>query len=453
MSLSRIFDISRRSLATYQKALDATAHNVANSANTDFTRRRVVLTADTPEYTAGIVWGTGVKMTDIQRLRDSFADNQIRSNTQKSSDSDRQSQMLGQIEKAFSEPTDQGLASAISVFFNSWSALGVNPGSVPLRNNLLNSASLMSNKVKTIHDDLKQLQDTAVKDFDSNVGELNTALGNIQNLNRQIYESKVMGSSSADLEDKRDSLIDQINKIANITVTYDEGGSANVSVGGVLAADRFNSTTFVSSSENGKLSMVIKDAGIGVTLRGGELNALSQIYSSKIPEYQGKLDNIVNTLMSNVNSLHKTGTDISNPTQGGLDFFDGYVQGLLSINSAILSDPRKIAVSSDGTSGNGDVANKIADLMNAKIVDGATFQESYSNLVSQIANEKTAQENIGDASTLAIQQMEQVKSSTSGVSIDEEMTNMIRYQRSYDASAKLIKTADELLQTLIGMIS
>jgi len=91
--------------------------------------------------------------------------------------------------------------------------------------------------------------------------------------------------------------------------------------------------------------------------------------------------------------------------------------------------------------------------MNAKIVDGATFQESYSNLVSQIANEKTAQENIGDASTLAIQQMEQVKSSTSGVSIDEEMTNMIRYQRSYDASAKLIKTADELLQTLIGMIS
>lgn len=452
MSLSRIFDISRRSLATYQKALDATAHNVANASNAGFTRRRVVLSADTPEYNSGIVWGTGVKFVDVQRLRDSFADSQIRANSQKNSDSERQAQLLGQVEKAFNEPTDQGLSTSISEFLNSWGTLAVNPSSIPLRNNLLNSAGLMSAKIKNIHDDLVQIQETAVKDFSSLASTLNTDLKNIQELNKQIYESSVMGSSSADLEDKRDTLIDDISKIVNITITYDSGGSANISVGGILAADRFNYNEFTTKSENGKLEVVTKDGGLSVSLKGGELNALSEVYSKKIPEYQAKLDTIVNTLMTSVNDLHQTGKDLSSPSQSGLRFFDSYEKGQLTISSSITDDPRKIAASSDGTAGNGDIANKIADLLNAKKVDGATFEESYSNLISNIANDISAQQNKQDASELAIQQMEQVKSSTSGVSIDEEMTNMIRFQRSYDASAKLIKTADELLQTLLNMV-
>ena len=246
MSLSRIFDISRRSLATYQRALDSTAHNVANSANADFSRRRVVLTPELPEVNAGIVWGTGVKLVDIQRLRDTFADSQIRSNNQKNSDADKQTQLLGQIERAFNEPTDQGLANSIAGFFNSWSSLAVNPSSIPLRNNLLNSASLMSAKIKDIHDNLVALQGTIQKDFSAITSTVNTSLKNIQELNRQIYESKVMGSSSADLEDQRDLLIDDLSKMVNITVSYDSGGSANISVGGILAADRFNYTEFTT---------------------------------------------------------------------------------------------------------------------------------------------------------------------------------------------------------------
>ena len=90
--------------------------------------------------------------------------------------------------------------------------------------------------------------------------------------------------------------------------------------------------------------------------------------------------------------------------------------------------------------------------MTAKKIDGTTYEESYSNLVSSIANEIKVQENSTEASNLAIQQMQEIKSSVSGVSMDEEMTNMIRYQRSYAASAKLITTADQLLQTLLNMV-
>ncbi len=452
MSLSRIFDISRRSLATYQKALDSTAHNVANAANTDFSRRRVVLSADTPEMNAGLVFGTGVRLVDIQRLRDTFADNQIRANNQKNSDSDRQAVLLGQVEQVFNEPTDQGLASYISGFFNSWSQLAVNPASVPLRNNLLNSANLMSAKIYNLHSDLEQVRETAVKDFSSLTSTLNTNLKDIELLNRQIYESKVMGSSSADLEDKRDVLINEISKIVNINLTYDPGGSAVISVGGILAVDRFYHTEFTSTMDDEKLQLFSTDANLPASVKSGELNALNEIYSNKIPGYQAKLDTIVTAIMNSVNEIHQKGYDTSSPVQGGLRFFDNYENGKLNISDRILSDPRRIAASLDGTGGNGDIANQIADLMNEKKIDGTTFQESYSNLVSVIANEKTTQENIQESSSLAIQQMETVKSSTSGVSIDEEMTNMIRYQRSYDASAKLIKAADEILQTLLNMV-
>jgi flagellar hook-associated protein 1 len=176
------------------------------------------------------------------------------------------------------------------------------------------------------------------------------------------------------------------------------------------------------------------------------------MYTTKIPSYQAKLDTVVNSIMNSVNEIHQTGFDNSSPVQGGLKFFDNYQGGQLNISERIIADPRRIAASGDGTLGNGDIATQIADLMNAKKIDGATFQESYSNLISYIANEKTTQANISEASDLAIQQMQTVKSSTSGVSIDEEMTNMIRYQRSYDASAKMIKVADEILQTLLNMV-
>ena len=319
MSLSRIFDISRRSLATYQKALDVTAHNVANSSNSNFSKTRINLSADTPEINAGFVWGTGVKIDDIQRMRDTFADNQIRANYQKNSDSNRQAQLLGQVEKSFNEPTDQGLASSIAGFFDSWTQLAVNPSSIPLRNNLLNSADLMTSKLRNIHDDFEQIKETTVKDFSTITATLNSDLKDIQVLNQKIYESKVMGSSSSDLEDKRDVLIDDISKIANISVTYDSGGSATISVGGILAVDRSTATQFKAKVDDNNLELYSQNANLSVSLKSGELNALSEVYTKKIPSYQAKLDTIATSIMTSVNELHQKGTDISNPSQGGAE--------------------------------------------------------------------------------------------------------------------------------------
>lgn len=211
---------------------------------------------------AGLVFGTGVRFVDIQRLRDTFADNQLRSNNQKNFDSSKQAVLLDQVEQAFNEPSDQGLASYISSFFNSWSELAVNPSSVPLRNNLINSANLMASRIQNLHDDLAQIRESTVTDFTSLTSTLNTNLKDIEVLNKQIYESKVMGSSSADLEDKRDKLIDEISKIVNINLTYDPGGSAVISVGGILAVDRFYHTQFTTKVDDERIQLFSTDANL-----------------------------------------------------------------------------------------------------------------------------------------------------------------------------------------------
>lgn len=453
MSLSRIFDIGARSLAAYQKALDVTANNVANSSNPDFSKRRVILTNETPQVTAGMIWGTGVKVAEVQRMRDTFADAHIRSNNQQYYDSNTQAAIMDQVQTVFNEPSDSGLGSSITNFFNSWSNLAVNPSSTALRNSVVNSASQMSTQIKSIYDNLNQIKQSNITDFTDKVTTLNSDLANIKSLNQQIFEASTVGNSAADLEDKRDKLVDEVSTMANINISYDSGGSVSISIGGILAVDRTYYDQFSVSTANNKLQLVSNDGNISASLKSGELNAYAETYSKKIPDIQNKLDTIVNTLMTNVNSIHKTGTDLSDTPQSGLNFFDSYANGTLKINDAILNDPRKIAVSSDGTNSNGDIANKIADLASSKLVNGNTFNESYTNMISSLANDVSTQTNLSQASNLAITQMQQLKSSTSGVSIDEEYTNMIAYQRSYEASSKLIKVADETLQSLLAMIS
>jgi flagellar hook-associated protein 1 FlgK len=453
MALSRIFDIGARSLAAYQKALDVTSNNVANASNKDYSRRRVVLTNETPQVTAGMVWGTGVKIAEVQRMRNTFADNHIRSNNQQYYDTNKQSEILDQVQSVLNEPSDNGISSCITNFFNSWSNLAVNPSSIALRNSVISSASQLSTQVKSVYDNLNEIKETNIKDFTSLTSTLNKDLASIQDLNKQIFEASTVGNSAADLEDQRDKLIDEVSTIANVSISYDSGGSVAISVGGILAVDRFYHAEFSANSSDGKLQIVSKDGNLAATLKSGQLHAYAQTYEEKIPEIQDNIDKIMNSLMTSVNSVHTTGTDMSELAQSGLKFFDSYDNGTLKINENIVNDPRKIAASADGSDSNGDIANKIADLMNSKLLNGNTFNESYTGIVSKLANDVNTQSNLAESSNLAITQMQTLKTSESGVSIDEEYTNLIQYQRCYQASSKLIKVADEALQTLLAMVS
>ncbi|HVO75786.1 MAG TPA: flagellar hook-associated protein FlgK [Ignavibacteriaceae bacterium] len=451
MGISRLFDIARRSMGVYQDAIYITSHNIANASNPAYSRQRVDLGTENPEINAGFVWGTGVKIEDISRVRHQFADAQIRSNNQVFYDNQQRSTILSQVESVFTEPSDLGLGNIMDEFFNSWNELSVTPNSSTLRDNVVQSAKKLSSKIQNITDDFNTLQSDVWNSFKDKIDDVNNHLKNIQMLNKQISESEAVGQNSNDLLDRRDQAIDELSQLVNINVTFDDQNSAMISIGGVYSVDKNYVTQFKADAEDGKLKMVNED-GAEVALSGGELGGLADVYGNQIPAYRDKLDTLVSALMDNVNSIHKKGYSLGNPPQTGNDFFTSYTDGKLEINSEILNDSNLISVSSDGTSGNGDIALQISEISNQKLINGATLTESYANLVSGIGTDKVSADNTMESTDLVLTQLEQEKSSVSGVSLDEEMTNLLTYQRSYDASAKLIKAADEMLQTVLDLV-
>lgn len=452
MALTKIFDISSRSLAVYRRALEVTSHNIVNSANPNYSRQRIVFETETSNLTAGLVWGNGVKISDVMRVRDRLVDAHIIGTNQKFSDSSRQSQLVGDVEKIFSEPSDLGISNLMTTFFNSFNELAVTPNSVPLRTNVLNAANNLSAKVTSVNQSLNTLKGDIKQEFHQKVNSVNSILDQIHQINYEQFSNAYNGVPVNDLLDKRDALVDELSNLVNINVVYDNTNSAVISIGGALAVDRMHSSEFVAEEVNGKLNLKVKDGSYPIVLTGGELNALSQVYSKKIPAYQEKLDAVINNLVEAVNGEHANGFTITDPQETGLNFFEGYVNGELIINTELIDDPNKIAISLDGTEGNGEIALRIAQLTDAKLMDGNTLQESYSSMINGLGNDGMLQNNYTQANQMVLDELAQLRASQSGVSVDEEMTNVLKFQRTYEASAKLITVADEILQTILNMV-
>jgi flagellar hook-associated protein 1 len=452
MSISRLFDIGRRSMATYQRAMDATAHNVANSSNPDYSRQRVVFGTERPEMVNGIVWGTGIKIEDIQRVRNSLTDSQIRINNQKLYENNFRSSVFSQVEVVITEPSEYGLSSLLTGFFNSWNELAVTPNSSALRNNVVRSAQNLSSKVNDIYSGLDILRADLLNQAKDKVQFLNSALDEIQQLNAQIFETSTIWLQANDLMDKRDQKLDELSKLVNVNISFDEKNSAIVTVGGIFAADQLNVTHFKLADINGRLELVTEDGNIRASNPGGELSAAMTAYSRDIPDFQSNINELITALMDSVNSIHTRGYSAGNPPLSGIKFFEGYSNGVLKINQDILLDNLNISVSADGTLGNGDIATQISELSNSKLINNQSLSTFYSVMVSSLGNEKLSADQLYESTNLVIQQLERQRTSYSGVSLDEEMTNIIKFQRSYDASAKMIKVADELLQTILTMV-
>ncbi len=453
MSLSSTFDIAQSGLNAYQEALDVTSNNIANASNPNYSRQRAVITEAPSTSSGSLTWGSGARLTDIQRVRDTLTDQQIRDNNQKYSDNNERNTILGNIQTLFSEPSNNGLSNSITAFYNAWQQLSVTPNSASLRNNVVQTAQSLSNQVQDINSGLNSIKSDVVNNVNSDLNTLNTDLKQIQTLNVQIYTAQNAKQQPNDLMDARDKLIDAVSNLANINVTYDSGGSAVISVGGILAVDRSTAMQFSATTDNGKIVLKNSNGTTVSGLAGGELNALTDIYNNKIPAYQASFDNVINQIMNGVNSQTSTGYTTTNPPQTGVNFFDSYSNGILSINQQVLNNPNMIAASSDGTSGNGDIASTIGGLINQKDANGNTVIDNYTTLVSKVGGDVQYASNTAQSYQLLLNQLQTQKSSISGVSVDEEMSNVLQFQKSYEASAKVMSIASQMLETLINIIS
>lgn len=450
--MNRLFEISRRSLSTYQAALNVTSHNISNANNQFYSRQKVSVIAQPLEGVGTRFQGSGSQIGSIERIKDTILVQNLQMNNYGKSYADKMKDNLSRAELYFTEPGELGLSSRMGAFFNSWKELSVNPASTSARQSVVSSSESLISKFSEINEGLFLQKKDTVLEAKGLASDINAKLNQIRTLNEQIYTTEGNGGNASDLMDSRDEVINNLSKLVNITVYNDERNISNISIGGVFAVDISFVTEFEVVEQGNQLIYRSKDDGSVPSVKGGSLGATLETFNTKLPNYKQQIDDIAKSIYDNVNALHSTGYTLTDPPSTSIDFFTNYGEGIFKLNDQIKEDVRMIAASGNGQAGNNTISASISSLRDQKILNNSTLEEVYGTIMGELAGEISVQEQDSETFELAINQLESRITEKSGVSLDEEMVNIINFQRSYEASARLIKIADEMLQTILGMI-
>lgn len=455
--LFQALELGKRALLTHQISLQTVGHNIANVNTPGYRRQRVGIKTTIPEVqTYGSV-GTGLKATDVRHIRDLFLGNQFRQNNKSLGQWSYSSKTLSQVEALFNEPGDNTLGKLINDFWGGWASLENGTSEAGTRTNLLSKAS---NLVTGLHEMVRQLtdlQNSIDRDMVNITAEVNRLSTEIASLNREIERSELGGAMANDLRDRRDLLIDDLSAIIDINTSRGENGDMIVYIGAMALIDGDKAMTIGTETvnDNGtvKHNLVWEGTKISFKNLNGQIKGLLDSRDKIIPDYLSKLDQIAKALVDSVNALHTTGYGLDNST--GVEFFDSRftTAATIQINLEVLADVEKIAaaVEIDSESDN-RMALAIYALQKQLIMNdnSITINDFYNSLVGTLGVETHEAASFTDNYEILGQQINNARQSVEGVSLDEEMVNLIKFQHAYDAAARVITAADQALDTVIN---
>jgi len=450
MSVSTFMGIQTtlRGLLAQQRALDVTSHNVSNASTEGYSRQEAVL-GTTPALAIpagglngqGSLLGTGVDVMSYQRVRDQFLDLQYRGQSMSQGDKSARSSSLQQVELTLAEPGSNGVSAALERFWSAWGDLSNAPDNPAARQAVIDKSRALADGINQLQDGLGAARAQATAEF----GALAGAGGEVQRMSADlagtlnaIRDAELTGAQPNDLYDRRDLLLDKLSALGQVSVTPSPAGGSDVALGGVTIVDT-DDTTGIASVPSGTFPLTF------TTSPGGRLGALMDLGSATGPiaSYQQTLDLVARSLSDpavagSVNSVYQAAT--------GQAFFT-YTTGpsgtpVLALNEPTISTSTLAA----GLSGPGD--NQVA--LDIGKLRGGPADRQYAQLVTTIGNEVSDAKRQEATAQVLTDNLKDRRDSVSGVSLDEEMTNLIRFQRAYQASARAMSTTDEMLDVLIN---
>lgn len=465
-------DIARKALAAQSRALDVTGHNIANQATPGYSRQRAVLTTTNPYTVPGMhnstsagQIGTGVQVSTIYRLRDSYIDYQLRSQSQYLGKAAAENQTLDRVEGIFSDLQGGGIKNAIAQFFNAWQDLSRDGANETVRAIVQQRGVAVADMFRHVDGQLQDVIDDINHGISLTVIDINSIVDRIASLNAQIQTNELGGKNANDLRDRRDLLIDELSQLVNLHV-FESHGQLSLVVNGVSIV-RHDSVTHMKLGQDGIVKWLQSDGteGNAVAATSGRLAGLESA-RTKTRGYMDQLDAMAKEFAVAINTQHKKGYDLLNGN--GIDFFVGLFGSAdpdaisarhIYVNEDLLDEEngRKYIAAAgeqaDGQTiaGDGSNALEIAKLRNQLLFGGtSTLEQFYEGILGTLGVDAQHALHLVENQTLLVEQLEMRRSSVSGVSLDEEMTNMIQFQHAYNAAARLVTVIDEVLDTLIN---
>ncbi|MBM7540022.1 flagellar hook-associated protein FlgK [Amphibacillus cookii] len=489
-------EMAKRALNTQQSALYTTSHNISNANTAGYTRQRVnfeqinTLTASREPggVTSGI--GSGVQAGSIERIRDRFLDVQYRTENSKHGFYQTQAQVLKQIEDLLNEPSEEGLAFIMEDFYNSLQDLNGDADHTGTRSVVVQNAQALTETFQYLASSIRDVQNDLKNQMDVTADDLNSVLRQINDINNEIAKIEPHGLVPNDLYDERDRLLDSLSTMVDIDVSYDKSsGQPSPIAEGIVTVKLKNvgddvtlvrgetprsvSQVEVNYDDNNVESFTFTNAETGEVNdiaandfnTNGSIKALMEMngYIDGGGEVAGYYNDVLAdlelmlvTYADEFNTTHQNGRDLEdNP---GIEFFvydPDDPLATIAVNQAIIDDPDLIAASLNGDSGDGTNAIELAEVYNKLDVGLGTrtsVKSFYQSLIGELGVKTKEANRMMDNSAVLRQQVEENRMSVSSVSLDEEMTDLIKFQHAYNAAARSMTAVDEMLDRIINQM-
>jgi flagellar hook-associated protein 1 FlgK len=459
-------EIGKNGLNIYRIAQEVTSENIANVNTPGYSRQRVLLETAPPVSANGFPLGTGVRIASVERYYDSLLQQQlVNAQTTQGYDTAK-STVLQQIEPTFNEVAQDGLGAAISDYFGAWQDLTLNPAGSVERQIVLSRGQILADNFHSVSN---ALNDTISIQNDTLVpltNDINATLNNIAQLNSQIRTTEMVSGNANEIRDQRDQLVRDLSQQIGITYKENSDGTTDIKYAdgtgpSLVTGSTAGSFSLTTNAATGFYDVSVTPPGGAAALVApvtGQLGAILALRDTIIPGYLSQIDDLATTIASQVNTQHKLGFDATGTS--GIDFFDPAATDAATFGiNPLLTNTTQIAASGNPfVVGDNSNALKLAQLQSAKTLPPppatatTRFDSFFDSLVSQVGLDVKSAKNTEAQDIAFTRQLTTLRDSNSGVSLDEELTNLIKYQRSYQASAKLITTATEMLDTVINLV-
>lgn len=455
MSLSGLLNIAKTSLHSHGMALNVTGSNIANVNTPGYSRQRPEILAIGTGSLAAQSLQIGVKITEVKRLYDGYLEGQIVRQSQMIGYGKEVRNVLGRVEAVFEESGGKRLNEHLNRFWTSWGELAGNPTGTLERYQLISAAETLVASFREYDATLEQLKLDLTDHIKSTVAKINDLSANLADLNTKMMNYMEGDGSGNQLEDQRLEELKKLGNYLGLDFLEDERRFINIFLPNGLSLVEGIRGKLLRVNEEGNIYLegrpdqILND--VIARDKRGALAAMVYVRDTLVPAYQDQLDRLAAGIVEGVNAQHRVGFDQRGNT--GRDFFVEPSPGSRVITRLSLNINNPLDVAASGTvNKDGQNAGLIAGLKDKTLVDGLYTANQYlGHLLGRVGNDLAEAIRQDDYHSMVMNFLVNRKESVSGVSMDEEMINLMKYQLGYNAAGRMVQAANELLDTLMNL--
>jgi flagellar hook-associated protein 1 FlgK len=455
-------NISRQGMNVSQLGLNLTGHNTAN-VNTDGYSRRRLAVASNPEAMGG-----GATVTGIKRYTDQFATDRLLHEETMKGFADKKGEILSYVADLFNDLDGTGLGAALDAFYGSFRLLESNPNDLTIRQEVLARTDELAGVFNRLTAEIESVRVNTDNLLRISADEINVRTEELALLNEDVVLAKIQGKDLSDILDRREQLVREMAEHADISFIEQDNGQITVFLEGgmplVEASKRSILRVLETTLPGGARVEYVADNGqvtdITDRLEGGALGGTLDARDNSLPNIAQELDQLAYDITVAYNNVHSAGVGLDGV--GSRNLFTPLASStnaaaLMSIDAAVDGAPEAVAAAANVVPlllpGDNRNALALADLASQDLASGntQTFNEAYGNFVGRVGLETRRALAEAEMRATSIVRVEGIRDGASGVSLDEEMTNLIQYQRAYQASARVLSTVNAVLDSLINL--